>query len=238
MAMLVDKKQMMSVCSLGYAVESTGPFSPVSKQCDPAIQEWPYDVARAKRLLADAGFASTNSQGLLMGPDGTPFSFKLTYPSGNASIEKMILLLKDAYAKAGIELIPDPLQWAVFTDKLQNKSFDTICLGWSAGIENDIYQMFDSANMVPGGDDFMSYHNPEFDQVVEQARKTIDESARIPLWRKAHAILHEDQPYFFLWFGKTLLFADKRIHNIHLTKLGLDDRTEWFVPADQRHWEK
>ena len=238
MAMLVDKQQMMQVCALGYAVEATGPFSPVSKQCDPAINEWAYDVAHGKQLLADAGFSKTNSQGLLVGPDDKVFSFKLTYPSGNASIEQMILFLKDSYAKVGIELIPDPLQWAVFTDRLGNKNFDTICLGWTAGIENDVYQMFDSANAGPGGDNFMSYKNPEFDQAVEQARRTIDENARMPLWRKAHAIIHDDQPYFFLWFGKTLAFMDKRIQNVHLTRLGLDDRSEWFVPAAQQHWGK
>jgi peptide/nickel transport system substrate-binding protein len=238
MAMLVDKQQMMQVCSLGYAVEATGPFSPISKQCDPAIQEWPFDIERAKALLADAGFKSTNDRGFLVGPDGQPFSFKLTYPSGNASYDKMILFLKDSYAKAGIELVPDPLQWSVFTDRLQNKAFDTISLGWTAGIENDIYQMFDSANMVTGGDDFMSYKNPELDRAIEQARKSVDESVRMPLWRKAHAIIHEDQPYFFLWFRKELTFVDNRIQNVQLTKLGLNDKTEWFVPKDQQHWEK
>jgi peptide/nickel transport system substrate-binding protein len=98
--------------------------------------------------------------------------------------------------------------------------------------------MFDSENMTQGGDDFMSYHNSELDQAVEQARRTIDEPTRIPLWRKAHAILHEDQPYLFLWFPKALVFADKRIQNLHRTKTGATDRTEWFVPADQRRWEK
>jgi peptide/nickel transport system substrate-binding protein len=238
MAMLVDKQQMMQVCSLGYAVEATGPFSPISKQCDPAIKEWPYDVDRAKQLLADAGFKSTNDHGQLVGPDGEPFKFKLTYPSGNASIEKMVLFMKDSYAHVGIELVPDPLQWSVFTDRLSNKNFDTICLGWSAGIENDVYQMFDSANAGTGGDDFMSYKNPEFDKAVEEARKTIDESKRMPLWRKAHAILHEDQPYFFLWFSKSMNFVDKRIHNVQLTKLGLNDRGEWFIPSAEQRWEK
>ena len=238
MAMLVDKKQMMQVCMLGYSVEATGPFSPISKQCDPAIAEWPFDVEQAKKVLADAGYKATNDQGRLVGLDGQPFTFKLTYPSGNANYEKMVLFLKDSYSRVGIELIPDPLEWSVFTDRLKNKSFEVISLGWTAGIENDVYAMFDSANMDAGGDDFISYHNPECDKAIEQARKTIDDKQRMPLWRKVHAIMHEDQPYLFLWFSKTLNFADKRIHNMQVTKLGLNDRTEWFVPADQQHWEK
>jgi peptide/nickel transport system substrate-binding protein len=60
----------------------------------------------------------------------------------------------------------------------------------------------------------------------------------MPLWRKAHAILHEDQPYFFLWFSKSMNFVDKRIHNVQLTKLGLNDRGEWFIPSAEQRWEK
>jgi hypothetical protein len=33
-------------------------------------------------------------------------------------------------------------------------------------------------------------------------------------------------------------FVDKRIHNVQLTKLGLNDRGEWFIPSAEQRWEK
>jgi len=50
----------------------------------------------------------------------------------------------------------------------------------------------------------------------------VDETKRMPLWQKAEHILYEDQPYTFLMRRKSLLFVDKRIHNLQMTKLGLN----------------
>jgi peptide/nickel transport system substrate-binding protein len=236
MTMLLDRKRMIQEVILGYGELATGPFSPLSKQYDKSVQPWPYDVARAKKLLADAGFADRNGDGVLEGPDGKPFEFKLTYPSGSANYDKMVIFLKDSYAKAGIVLKPDALEWTVFTDRLKNKNFEAITLAWTIGIENDIYQMFHSSQMVADGDDFMSYKNPELDQVIEQAHRTIDEAKRMQLWHKAHQIVHEDQPYTFLFFLKRLRFLDGRIQNVQITKLGMNGLEEWFVPADRQKY--
>jgi peptide/nickel transport system substrate-binding protein len=96
--------------------------------------------------------------------------------------------------------------------------------------------MFHSSQMVEEGDDFMSYANPQLDKVIDEARRTIDEPKRMDLWRKAHAIIHEDQPYTFLFFGKSLVFLDNRIGNVQLVKLGLNPRVEWFVAGPKQKY--
>jgi len=239
MTMLLDRQRMIQEVMLGYAVQATGPFNPLSKQYNPEIKPWPFDVTRAKALLKEAGFEDRNNDGVIEGPDGAPFQFKLTYPSGSANYEKMVLFMKDAYARAGVVLKPDPLDWAVMVERLNNKNFEAISLGWTAGIETDIFQMFHSSQMVAEGDDFMSYKNEELDQLINQARRAINEDERMPLWRKCHAILHEDQPYTFLSFGKSLVFLDNTIQDVKLTKrMGLNDRTEWFEPVGQQRQPK
>jgi peptide/nickel transport system substrate-binding protein len=235
MTMLIDRQRYIQDVMLGYAVEATGPFNPLSKQCSPEIKPWPYDVVRAKSLLTEAGF-KPGPDGILVGPDGQPFRFKLTYPSGSANYEKMVLLLKDSFVKAGIILDQDPLEWSVFTDRLNTKNFQAISLGWSAGIESDIFQMFHSSQMLEEGDDFMSYKNEELDKVIDEARRTVDENKRMELWHRAHQILWEDQPYTFLSFGQSLIFVDKRFANIEKVKMGLNPTEEWYVPRDQQRW--
>lgn len=238
MTMLTDCQRLVQEVMLGYAVPATGPFNPKSKQSSPDVQPWPYDVDRAKRLLAEAGYQDRNGDGVLEATDGSPFQFKLTYPSGNANYEKMALFLKDSYARAGIILEPEPLEWSVFTDRLSNKNFLAITLGWTSGIETDIYQMFHSSQMIKGGDDFVSYKNGELDTLIEQARRTVDEDQRMPLWRRCHQVLHEDQPYTFLFFSKSLRFMDKRIRNIQQLGLGLNPDNEWWVPSPQQRWTR
>ncbi len=234
LTLLIDRQRMIQEIMLGYAVPATGPFNPLSKQSNPEVQPWPLDVARAQKLLADAGYTRNPKDNVLYDVAGQPFSFKLTYPSGSANYEKMVLFLKDAYARAGIVLQPDPLDWAVLVERLNDKNFDAVTLAWTAGIEGDIYQMFDSSQSGPGGDNFVAYANPDLDAAIRSARTTIDETARMKRWRTAHAILHEDQPYTFLFFPKSLVFVDQRIQNVLVTKLGLNNRVEWFVPANRQ----
>ena len=56
----------------------------------------------------------------------------------------------------------------------------------------------------------------------------------VKLWREAHQIIHEEQPYTFLFFPKSLIFMDARIKNVQTVKLGLNPRLEWFVPRAQQ----
>ncbi len=236
MTMLTNRDRLVQEVMLGYAVPATGPFNPLSKQSSPNVRPWPYDPQRAKALLAEAGFTDRNGDGMLESPSGEPFEFKLTYPSGSANYEKMVLYLKDSFAAAGVALVPDPLEWSVFTDRLKNKDFLAISLGWTSGIETDIYQMFHSSQMVEGGDNFMSYKNDELDELITQARRTVDEASRMPLWHRCHEILHEDQPYTFLFWGKSLRFIDRRIRNVQLLRMGLSPDQEWWVPQAEQRW--
>jgi peptide/nickel transport system substrate-binding protein len=234
MAMLIDRQRLIQEIMLGYAVPATGPFNPLSKQSNPDVKAWPHDVVQAQALLREAGYEDRNNDHVIEDKNGVPFRFKLTYPSGSVNYEKMVLFLKDSYARAGIILEPDPLDWSVVLERLNHKNFDAVTLGWTAGIETDIYQMFDSSQAGADGDNFMSYANPELDRIIHTARATVDEEARMTLWRRAHQILHEDQPYMFLFFPKNLVFLSVRIHNVQKVKLGLNPRVEWFIPlADQ-----
>lgn len=238
MTLLIDRQRLVDEVMRGLATISTGPFNPLSKQSNPDIKPWGYDPERAAQLLAEAGFTDPNKEGILRGPDGRPFEFRLTYPSGNANYERMALSLKDMLARGKIKLNPDPQEWSVFTQRLENKDFDAITLAWTAGIETDIYQMFHSSQTVAGGDNFMNYRSPALDAIIEKARRTVDEDERIPMWRKAHEILHEEQPYTFLFFPKSLVFIHGRIANVQLLPRGLNPREEWYVPLERQKYSR
>lgn len=150
----------------------------------------------------------------------------------------MVLLLKDLYAKAGVRMIPSPQEWPVMLENLQKKDFEATLLGWTSTIETDLYQIFHSSQVVDG-DNRISYKNADLDKFIEEARRTVDESKRMPLWQQAERILYQDQPYTFLMRRKSLLFVDKRIHNVQMTKLGLNIGSlplETYVPAVQQKY--
>lgn len=236
LTMLLDRRRMVQELMYGYATVASGPFWPKGKQADPDVKPLPYDVEGARKLLAEAGFHYDAAESVLKGADGRPFHFKLTYPSGSALYDRMVIFMKDAYARVGIVLEPLALDWASFSQRLDDKNFEAITLRWSATLEDDPYQNFDSSQAVAGGDNFVSYKDPELDRLIAQGRRTIDENRRMAVWHQVHRLLNEDQPYTFLFFPQSLRFLDARIHNVQLLRTGLSPLEEWFVPIRQRKY--
>jgi len=238
MTYLTDTGRIIKDVFLGYAEPAVSPFGNASKQ-HAALQPYQANLDKAKALLKEAGYEDRNKDGVLEDQAGQAFEFKLTYFQANEDTSRMVLLLKDLYAKAGVKLVPFPQEWPVMLENLDKKDFDAITLGWTSSIETDLYQAFHSSQAISKGDNFIGYQNPELDKLIDEARRTVDEAKRMPLWQQAERILYEDQPYTFLMRRKSLLFVDKRIHNLQMTKLGLNLGSlplENYVPLAQQKY--
>ncbi|RVU81443.1 ABC transporter substrate-binding protein [Leucothrix sargassi] len=237
---LTDRETIIRDIYRGYAEIAISPFSPRSKQHDVSLSARQVDVEKAKALLKEAGFEDRNGDGILEDEAGEPFSFKLTYFQGSDDTKSLVLLLKDMYAKAGVQLVPDPTEWAVMLERLDQKSFDAITLGWTSGLETDVYQMFHSSQTKTNGNNFINYISPELDALIDKARVTVDEEKRMAIWREVEAIFYEDQPYTFLHRRKSLVFIDERVKNLGLTNLGLNQDIqplEIYVPKSAQKYQ-
>jgi peptide/nickel transport system substrate-binding protein len=239
MTYLVDRKRIIDEIYLGYAEPALGPFSPLSKQHNSKLKPRYFNLEKAEDLLKQAGFKDSDGDGIIEDKQGKPFSFELAYFQSREDTQRMVLLLRDLFAQAGILLKPKPTEWSVMLDMLKQRDFDAITLGWSGSIESDLYQIFHSSQIADGGNNSISYSNPELDNIIEMARATVDENKRMDLWHTAEKILYQDQPYTFLVRSKSLEFVDKRIHNVTQTRLGLNlggTPIENYVPKKlQKH---
>jgi len=241
MTYLTDRKRIIDEIMLGYAEAAVSPFNPRSKQHDKTLEARSFSVEKAKELLREAGFSDRDNNGVLEDAEGNPFEFELVFFQDSEDTRRMVLFLKDLYARAGIVMIPKPTEWSVMLDLINNQDFDAITLGWTSGVETDIYQIFHSKQIEAGGDNFVGYKNERLDQLIDTARGTVDEIKRMPLWQEAERIMYEDQPYTFLMRRESLVFIDKRIHNLQITNLGLNlgmVPVEVFVPGDQHKYAK
>ena len=238
MTYLTDRKKIIKEIMQGYAEVAMSPFNPRSKQHDPTLIERQFDLAKAQQLLKEAGFEHRDDSGILKNKSGQAFEFELVYFQDNDDTKKIVLFLKDAYAKAGIRLIPKPTEWSVMLELMDTRDYDAITLGWTSGIEIDIYQMFHSSQ-TKDGDNFVGFKNKLFDRYIEQARSTVIESVRMPLWQSAEKILYVQQPYTFLMRRQSLGFFDKRIKNTQQTAIGLNmgfTPVELYVPLSEQKY--
>ena len=240
MTYLTNRDKIIEDVYLGYAEAAISPFSPRSKQHDPSIKPRVANVDKAKALLKEAGYEDRDKDGLLEDAEGNPFSFKLMYAQSSDDTKRLVLMLKDMYARAGVQLEPEPTEWSVMLERLDQKNFDATILGWTSGLETDIYQMFHSSQTKTNGNNFINYKSDKLDKLIEEARVVVDESKRMPIWQKAEGIFYDEQPYTFLSRRKSLVFIDKRIQNLELTNIGLNlsfQPSEIYVPKAAQKYQ-
>jgi peptide/nickel transport system substrate-binding protein len=241
MTLLIDRQRIIEEIYLGYGEVALSPFNANSKQHDPELTPRQYNQEKGMTLLHEAGYADRDGDGVLEDAGGNPFEFELVYFQGNEDTGRMVLFLKDMLARAGILLKPKPTEWSVMIDLLNKRDFEAITLGWTSGLETDLYQMFHSSQIEDQGNNFINYRNPDLDRLIDEARATVDETQRMPLWQAAEGELYEDQPYTFLMRRKSLVFIDRRIKNVVNTKLGLNLGNlpmENYVPASQQRYQQ
>ena len=236
MTLLINREAICKDIMKGYAFVNSGSFSTMSPQSDPSVQPLPVDVSQAMQLLFDAGYKKSGDT--LVGPDGQPFRFKLTYGSASLIAPRIASYVKDNLARAGIIVEQDPEEWSVMLKRVKDKQLEAYIMGWTGGIEEDCHQIFHTDAISGTGDNCVSYSNKELDKLIDQARITVKDELRMPIWHQVHRIIAEDQPYTFLYSDMDLSLIDKRFKNVEATKLGINSTQEWYTPSSAQKYKE
>ncbi|HEX3036368.1 MAG TPA: peptide-binding protein [Thermodesulfobacteriota bacterium] len=224
---LVNRELILEKILYDLGETVTNPFYINSPEYDKSIEPYPYDPRRAKQLLDDAGWVDHNGDGI-RDKNGITFKFEFLIPGGSETGEKISTILKEELDKVGIGMEIRRTEWAVFTTRLNERKFDAVTLAWSMGVESDPYQIWHSSQSEAGSN-FVGFENKEADRLIEQARTEFNREKRIELYRKFSRIVHEEQPYTFLFCRKSTVAVHKRFQGVEVYPLGLEF-LEWFVP--------
>jgi peptide/nickel transport system substrate-binding protein len=134
--------------------------------------------------------------------------------------------------KAGIEVTLRPLEFATILESIQTRTFDSVMLGWSLPPESDPYQLWHTTQREKGSN-YTGFGNTESDKLIEDARLEFERENRIELYRRLHEMLHDEQPYTFLFNKQRVVAASKRFHNVTMYPQGFDIH-EWTAAAESR----
>lgn len=227
LTMMVDRQRILENLLFNLGIIVTGPNYVNSPYYDESIKPIPYDPAEAQKLLNEAGWIDHDGDGV-RDKNGVAFKFEFLI-TGSEFSNQLATLLNEEFHKAGIDMEIRQLEWATFTKMLDERNFDAVTLGWSLGVETDPYQIWHSSQ-IKDGSNFVGFSNPQADKIIEEVRRTLDVNRRIELLKRFHAILHEEQPYTFLFCSPSLVAISKRFGNVIVHKMGLEPR-EWTVPA-------
>lgn len=229
MTHFVNRELILEKVLLGLGAVVTNPFYINSPEYPDDIEPLEYNPDKARELLDEAGWKDTDGDGV-RDKDGVKFEFEFLLPSGSDTSEKIATILKEQLDNNGIVMNIRKTEWAVFTTRLSGRKFDAVILGWSMGVESDPYQIWHSSQ-VDKGSNFVGFKNERADELIEKARSEFDKDRRIELYREFANIVHDMQPYTFLFCRKSTVAVHNRFENVKVYPLGIDP-LEWYVPEE------
>ncbi len=210
LGMAIDVDKIIRYVLHGQGERITGPFPKQTDYYDHTIEPLPYDPEGALKLLAEAGWRR-DAQGRLV-KDGKPMRFTLITNSGNDLRKAVLAIAQDAWKQLGIDVKTDVLEWAVFiNERVDKHDFDALILGWSMGIDPDLYQIWHSSQTGPYQLNFVGFRNPEADDLIVRIRREYDHAKQVALCHRLHRLIAREQPYTFLYVPKWTAVLDKRI---------------------------
>lgn len=226
----INKRELIDGVILGLGREATGPYKPGTWAYTDKVKTYPYDMNRARQLLAEAGW-KRNADGLLV-KDGKPFTFEILTNQGNDERKKIAEIIQSQLHELGVGVEIRIIEWAaLLKEYIRKRRFEAIVLGWGTGIDPDQFVIWHSSQQSPEQMNHISYTNPEADAALERGRAACVREERVKHYHRLQEILAEDQPIVFLYFRDALPVVSSRIHGIDPGPNGITfNFTKWFVP--------
>ncbi len=210
----MDKDLIVEAVYGGRAVPLPGPLSPFNNFVNTDLAPYPYDPDTALALLAEAGWADTDGDGIL-DKDGQPFAFTLdTIEDWRPLAEAVATLYRDIGIDATVRFweysVVQPQLLAcerqAYMDDWGDSAFDPVGhfeAKWHTFVEGEPY----------GRGNFMCYSNERVDELIKQGETTADTDERRVIYDEAQAIVYEEAPAVFLILPEEAEAASDRVQN-------------------------
>jgi peptide/nickel transport system substrate-binding protein len=229
----INKKEIIEGVRLGLAREATGPYKPGTWQYNQNVHQYPFDPAKARALLASAGWTATDSDGFLV-KNGQRFKFDLLLAQGSDEGRKVSEIIQSSFKDLGIQVEIRVIEWAaLLKDFIKKRNFEAVILAWGITPDPDQYDIWHSSKTSPDELNRIGYANAEVDDLLEKGRGTCVEAERKKYYDRLQEVLAEDQPIVFLYFRDGLPVVSSRVRGIVPAPIGINyNFNEWFVPLN------
>ena len=226
MTMAIDRRKIIDNILNGMGQELTGPFFIKGIAYDSSIAPWPYDPQTARRLLEEEGWFDIDGDGILkkmIDGNKVPFNFSLTYFVKNPTTSAICESIATAFKELGILCSLNGVNFSDISTIFEDKNFDALFLAWSQGTppEEPKQLWYSTGAKEKGSSNAVGFANAEVDKIIDSLQFEYDKSKRIDLYHKLHAIIHDEQPYTFLYVPKTTLLYREYLQNV-------------FIPAERQ----
>jgi peptide/nickel transport system substrate-binding protein len=194
----VDRDLLVKLALNGRGKVATGPIrSDHPPFYNPSVTKYPRDVARANKLLDDAGFAR--------GAGRMRFPLRLIYEGvgEGGALQSAAEIMRENLRDVGINLQLQPADPATWSDTSFIKwDFDLAMGSFGTGPDPKIAvsRLYKTENIqrIPSAN-LMGYSNPKVDDLLTRGDMEMNAEVRAGLYKEAQAVLVDDLPALWLW---------------------------------------
>jgi ABC-type transport system substrate-binding protein len=184
----VDVPTLLTTLFSNRGVPAAGALPPGVLGYDSTRSRYPYDPAKARQLLAEAGY-------------GNGFAIKL-WRTQRAELARLAQSIQQNLAELGVRVEIVERDASSARAAVRNGEADLFLTDWWADYpdpENFNYPLFHSRNRGPGGN-YAFLTDPSLDSMIVRARATPDEAEKARLAGAIDARVFDLAPWIFLWF--------------------------------------
>jgi len=185
--MAIDKKAIIESVYQGAGQAATNPMPPTQWSYDKDLKAAPYDPAKAKALLAKAGYPS--------GFDITLWAMPVQRPY-NPNARLMAEMIQADWAKVGVKAKIVTYEWGEYIKRGHAGEHDAMLIGFTGDNgdpDNWLGTLLgcDSVN----GNNFAHWCYPPFNELVLRGRETTDQAERTKDYMQAQQIFAQQLPF-------------------------------------------
>ncbi len=196
-AYAIDKKAIVDLALFGTGgIVARGTTIPSGAY---AYTNSPYntrDVAKARQLLAEAGF-----------PNG--FTMNLYVTSTYDFLRTPADVIRDNLAEVGIRVNIQAEDWNVYLPKALRSEFDVTLLGTSGQADPDdyLFNTFHPSSAL----NLSKYRNDRVTQLLEQGRRVASQAERQRIYTQVQELVLQDSPMAFLFHSAQYEAMNRRV---------------------------
>jgi dipeptide transport system substrate-binding protein len=183
-----NKDAILKAVYQGNGRVAKNPIPPILWGYNDAVQDYPYDPAKAKELLVQAGLANGLDVDLWYLPVTRPYN-----PDG----KRMAELIQADWAKVGVRAKLVTYEWAEYRKRAKSGEHQVVMFGWSGdnGDPDNFFVPLLGCEAVKGGGNNARWCNKAFEDLVIKAAQTPQQADRAKLYEQAQVIVHDEAPW-------------------------------------------